>query len=73
MAQINKSTLRWIREVGLPEISDEQVEALAARLREAFAAEQQAQQIGADPSRNVGGTEGYEPTEDGAPIMLDNV
>jgi hypothetical protein len=73
MPHVNKSTLRWIREVGLPEITEEQIETLASRLREAFAAEQQAQQIGADPSRNVGGTEGYEPTEDGAPIMLDNV
>jgi hypothetical protein len=71
MGRVDKRTLRWIREVGLPELSEEQIEALAARLREAYAAEQAQEQIGADPSRNVGGETWPDVVEDGGPVMLD--
>jgi len=71
MAQINKSTLAWIREAGLPEISEEQIETLAARLREAYAAEAMKEQIGADRTRNVGGSEGpWDTVEDGSPPLI---
>lgn len=74
---INKRTLQWIREAGLPEISEEQLDTLAARLREVYAAEMAPEmmeyQIGADRTRNVGGSEGLDMVEDGGPpvVMLE--
>jgi hypothetical protein len=77
MAQVNKRTLQWIREVGLPELADGQIDALAARIRESYAAElaqqEQELQIGADPRSNVGGQTWPDNVEDCAPIMLDNI
>jgi hypothetical protein len=72
--RIDRHTLRLLREIGLPEISEAQIESLAARLREAYAAEHAKTQIGADPRMNVGGDpETLDGLEDGAPpiVMLE--
>jgi len=75
--RVDRHTIRLLREVGMPEMSDEQIQALAARIRESYAAELAAQlqefQIASTPTGfNVGGHEGLDAIEDGAPIMLDN-
>jgi len=55
---------------GLPDVN---YDALTEQIMDRLAAEQQAQQIGADPARNVGGETWPDLIEDGAPIMLDNI
>jgi len=75
MFTLDHRTIKLLREIGLPEISEEQIESLAARLREAYAAERAAElqemQIGSDRSRNTGGQTWPDNVEDGAPVMLD--
>jgi hypothetical protein len=78
MSRVSRSTLEWLRRErdALPIGVDYDLNLLAARLREQFATEaaaQQAQQIGAEEKYNVGGTDGLDAVEDGAPIMLDVV
>ena len=77
--RIDRHTMRLLQEIGLPyELSDEEIDKLAARILETYSAElgaqQQEFQIGSVPnSANRGGTESPDRVEDGAPIMLDNV
>jgi hypothetical protein len=75
--RLDRHTMRLLQTIGLPEISEEQIESLAARLREAYAAERAAElqelQIGSDRSRNVGGETWPDVVEDGGPIMLDTI
>ena len=73
MGRADRRTIRLLQEIGLPEISEAQIESLSARLREAYAAQQAQEQIGADRARNVGGQTWPDVVEDGGPVMLDNI
>jgi len=73
MARVNHATIRLLREVGLPDVTEEELVALTERLHEALVAEQTQEQIGADPSRNIGGGTWPDVVEDGGPVMLDNI
>jgi len=55
---------------GLPDVN---FDALSEQIMSRLATEQAQEQIGADPSRNVGGETWPDVIEDGGPVMLDNI